>query len=78
MSNKKTVEHEVESLSDADLRSALTEAEQWREKGILEKGWIREVSSDRLAQVYPLPVASLQSMVSQEVYRQAALRWANQ
>lgn len=76
MPQKRTIESEVASLSENDLKEALKEVEHWRKEGVLIDGRIREISAGDVAKNYPLPVASMQSMVSQEVYRQAALRWA--
>jgi hypothetical protein len=75
MSQKNAVEQAVKELNDHCLGSALDEAEHWRKTGTLQPGWIMQVSSESLAEEYQLPIATVQSMVVQEVYRQAALKW---
>ncbi len=77
MTQKNAIEQVVEEQNDYCLGQALKEAEHWRKTGILQPGWIMQVSTESLAEEYPLPIASIQTMVIQEVYRQAALRWAN-
>lgn len=65
----------LESISEPELRAAVLELRDLRSTGILRDG-IGRIYSARLHSEIGVPLNDLRSLVENEVYRIAALKWA--